>query len=134
MSTTVTAKLIKIQERPHGFSSFNPNWTDEPNLNTYFVQSVQAYANNWLKDKGWLSLNTVFQMLGLEETEEGALAGWVKQDPIREGMSGRIITPGTYIDFGLLRRGPLRDDTRPFTLIFNVNSTNVFRDKNKENH
>jgi hypothetical protein len=92
--------------KSEAFDKSNPNWSEIPGQNMLFLQSVQEYANEVLRDQEFLTLNEVYKMLGLEQNEEGALSGWTKD---------------AYVDFGL-SEGPIE-------LTLNPNSTNVFRDK-----
>lgn len=94
------------------FTPSNMRWSRTYGLNRMFLQAQQGYANQMLANRGFLTLNEVFDMLSLPQTEEGALTGWV----------GNI-----EIDFGPEADIPPTD--RPeIKLQFNVNSTNVFKD------
>lgn len=74
---------------------------------------MRTYANHLLANRGFLTLNEVFDLLSLPPTEGGALTGWV----------GDI-----EVDFGEEADIPPTD--RPeIKLQFNVNSHNVFQDK-----
>lgn len=95
------------------FDTTNRNWSRTYGNNRMFLQAQQHYANVLLADRGFLTLNEVYDMLDLPKTESGALTGWV----------GDIA-----IDFGEEADIPPIDKPA-ITLQFNVNSTNVFRDK-----
>jgi hypothetical protein len=98
---------------PHQFDRFfdeeNPNWSSDSTRNLMFIQSTEAHLNSVLRKDGFVTMNDVFSMLGFERTERGALAGWFGD---------------ASIDFGLVS-----DLGEPISLTFNINSTNVFRDK-----
>lgn len=91
------------------FDAENPNWTSDSMRNLMFIQSAEAYLNTVLRKDGFVTMNDVFSMLGFERTERGALAGWFGN---------------AFIDFGLVS-----DQEHLISLTFNINSTNVFRDK-----
>lgn len=73
------------------FDEYNPNWSNVPNQNQYFVQSVQNHANDLLRVKGKVYLNDVYDMLGIDREEFGQVVGWVKNSETGDG----------YIDFGV---------------------------------
>jgi len=73
------------------FDEMNPNWSQVPHQNQMFLASQMTYANMQLRAKGRVYLNDVYDMLGLERSEEGQVVGWV--DNSENGDS--------YIDFGV---------------------------------
>lgn len=96
------------------FDTRNVNWSRTYGNNRLFLQAQRAYANVLLTDRGFLTLNEVFGLLSLPPTEEGALAGWV----------GDTIA----VDFGEEADIPPTDKSS-IKLLFNINSHNVFHDK-----
>lgn len=95
-----------MKSKSETFDKSNPNWSEVPGQNMLFLQSVQDFANETLREQEFLTLNEVYKLLGFEQTEEGALVGWTKD---------------AYVDFGL--------SEGPIDLTLNPNSDNVFRDK-----
>lgn len=89
-------------------------WSPVAGNNRMFLQTTRNWANDILASRGYLPLNEVLHMLGLAQTEEGALIGW-------------IFNPPYEVDFGEEADAPLPG--KPVLLTFNTNSTNVFRDK-----
>lgn len=77
------------------FDQSNPNWDENPTFNLMFLKSQLAIANDILHTKGHIFLNEVYDMLGFEHTQIGAVTGWVLGDG------------DDYVDFGLY------DQTRP---------------------
>lgn len=69
-------------------------WQKQPEYNRFFLQCQQNYANDLLRVKGWVTLNEVYEMLGLKRTQAGMVVGWVLDDG--DG----------YIDFGVFNNGP----------------------------
>lgn len=108
---------MPIERVEASFDPRNKNWSRTYGFNRMFLQAQQSYANVMLADRGYLTLNEVFDLIGLDGTEPGALTGWVRDDDI-------------VVDFGEEADIPPvdRDDIR---LQFNVNSTNVFQDMKK---
>jgi len=72
------------------FDQTNKNWTPEHMHNSYFVQCQQRYANDLLNARGHIFLNEVYKMLGMPESREGCIVGWLK------GGNG-----DGFVDFGV---------------------------------
>lgn len=72
------------------FDEYSPHWEKDPELNRIYIQCQQNYANNLLIARGHLFLNEVYDMLGIERSQAGAVVGWVI------GKEG-----DNYVDFGL---------------------------------
>lgn len=73
------------------FDARNDNWQGSRELNRPFLQSQQNRANDRLHARGHITLNEVYDMLGIERTPEGMMAGWILDE---DG-------PGdNYVDFG----------------------------------
>lgn len=59
---------------------FDPScssWNDDPEINSLFLKSQQAYANVRLRSKGHIFLNEVYDMLGIDRSPEGSIVGWL---------------------------------------------------------
>lgn len=89
-------------------------WSNDPVTNVMFLRCQQNYANEKLKQRGYLFLNEVYDMLGLSRTRAGQLEGWV-YDP-------DYPTGDNYVDFGLDESWykPLFEDRNHILLKFNV--------------
>lgn len=80
------------------FDESNPNWEKDPALNRNFLQCVQNYANDLLKQKGHLFLNEVLVMLGYEPTQAGQVMGWaLYDDKVKMNAHGAK----GYVDIGI---------------------------------
>lgn len=75
------------------FDEYSSYWTKDPEYNLMFLRAQQAYANDKLKAQGYLFLNEVHELLGLEKTKEGQVVGWIydPENPIGDN----------YVDFGI---------------------------------
>lgn len=71
----------------------NTGWTKNPELNKVFLIQQQNYANDKLKLNGILTLNEVYDMLGVQRTGYGQIAGWVYTEDCSAGDN--------YVDFGI---------------------------------
>jgi len=85
------------------FDESNPYHTKDPEQNRYFLSSQQNFANEKLREKGFLFLNDILEMLGFPKTRLGQIWGWTYDEtcPISDN----------YIDFGLFNfdREKIRD-------------------------
>jgi hypothetical protein len=84
--------------------------------NQMFLQSQQNYANDYLIAHGYLFLNDVYDLLGLERTQAGQVVGWVRG---KDGGDG-------YVDFGIFENDTVMGkqfamgNSRSILLDFNV--------------
>ena len=72
----------------------NPFWNDASNeYNMMFIKNQERYANDLLKARGYLFLNTVYELLGLPISQEGNVVGWIydKNNPVGDN----------FVDFGI---------------------------------
>lgn len=60
------------------FDENNKNWNTNPEYNLLFLRAQQNYANDRLTRKGYLMLNDVYDMLGIERSTAGQIVGWLK--------------------------------------------------------
>ena len=72
------------------FDDSNMEWTKDQTYNLHFLKSQQNMANQILKDRGYIFLNEVYQMLGFEPVPFGQLVGWMN------GIGG-----DGFVDFGI---------------------------------
>lgn len=77
-------------------SSTSKEWMNSPDYNHTFLICQQNSANNKLQRDGYLFLNTVYRMLGLDETPTGAICGWLMPKDGEDGVGDG------YVDFGML--------------------------------
>lgn len=97
--TTVT-KTVEVADPNAAHSIYsvvwcegNAGWTRSAELNKVFLIQTQNAANDKLRLNGILTLNEVYDMLGIPRTAYGQIAGWVytEDDSIGDG----------YVDFGI---------------------------------
>lgn len=68
-------------------------WSKDPEKNLFFLRRQQDYANEVLKAKGYLFLNDVYEMIGIQRTKAGQCVGWIydEKNPIGDNC----------VDFGI---------------------------------
>lgn len=120
---TTTKKTVQISEgvSPDIYSVFYDDgckgWTKSPDLNKAFLLDRQAEANFLLKRRGVVTLNDVYDMLGIPRTGFGQRAGWVYTG---DGTAG-----DDHIDFGIfdMERAKARDfvNGHERTILLNFN-------------
>lgn len=96
------------------FGEHNPNWNDTDEYNKIFIQAQQNYANDLLRARGYVFLNDVHEMLGLERTKAGQIVGWVLN-----GSGDNFIDFGVFADSYQGMRF-VSGDERSIWLDFNV--------------
>ena len=100
------------------FDEGSPNYTRRSGENRIFLTSAQAMFNDLLNRRGYVTLNQVYDHLGLEETPEGQYIGWYRRNQGSEDVK--------YIDFGIFnldneRTRAFINDQEPSVLLdFNV--------------
>lgn len=119
---TKTVKRIKKDGLPSIYARIwdensSTSWSREPHYNQMFLRAQQNYANDRLRAIGYLFLNDVYEMLGMNRSPEGQLVGWV----LDGGNSDN------YVDFGIFDSHNLHEalrfvngDEKSIVLDFNV--------------
>ena len=97
--TTVT-KTVEVADPNAAHSIYsivwcegNTGWTRNAELNKVFLIQTQNAANDKLRLNGILTLNEVYDMLGVQRTAYGQIAGWVYTEDDSIGDA--------YVDFGI---------------------------------
>lgn len=90
---TVTEATINKSDYAKFFDEYCTGWTKDPEMNLYFLNSQQNYANDKLKSQGYLFLNDVYKMLGIPVTKAGQCVGWIydEKNPVGDN----------FVDFGI---------------------------------
>lgn len=92
-STTEYADPNTYSEFARFFDDGCLGWTKDPEANLTFLKQQQNYASDKLKRKGFLFLNDVYSMLGIQPTKAGQIVGWIydEKNPIGDN----------FVDFGI---------------------------------
>lgn len=59
------------------FTKANPNWEQNSDYNEMFIRNVQNYCNAYLRANKVLTLNQVYDQLGMPTTKAGMVVGWI---------------------------------------------------------
>ena len=100
------------------FDEYCDQWVKDAEMNRYKVQQIQNWCNEKLKARGYLRLNEVYEMFGMEKSKAGQRAGWV-YDPKNPDLEN-------YITFGIFdvqdrnKRDFVNGRERSVLLDFNV--------------
>lgn len=116
-----TMKRNVVNGQPSIYARFfdegNMNYQKDAGFNRIFLNAQQNYANDFLRHRGYIFLNDVYDMLGMDRTPEGAVVGWLMGS--QEGDS--------FVDFGIFsnpdsleKRLFVNGDERSVLLDFNV--------------
>lgn len=97
------------------FDETSNDWDNDPEYNYMFLTTMQRWANDMLRSRGYLFLNEVYKTLGLVETQAGQIVGWVydTNNPFIDN----------FVDFGLpkgSRKKVIKEFEKPILLDFNV--------------
>lgn len=77
------------------FDSSSDCWEDDPEVNLMFLKAQQKYANDLLVSRGYLFLNEVYDLLGIQVTKAGQAVGWLyDKKKVEQDYDG-------YVDFGI---------------------------------
>lgn len=66
----------QISQYTRVFDETNPNWSNNPEENMFFLEIAQNMFTDMLRSRGYLFLNEVYDYLGFESSEEGDIIGW----------------------------------------------------------
>lgn len=96
---TVT-KTVDVIEDPNKHSIYARffdetclGWAKDAEVNFTFLKLQMSHANKILQERGYLFLNEVYDMLGIQKTAAGQVVGWVydEKNPIGDN----------FVDFGI---------------------------------
>lgn len=59
------------------FDASSNQWSKTPEYNFVFLRAQQNFANDLLRSRGYIFLNEVYDMLGLERSYQGQVVGWM---------------------------------------------------------
>ena len=77
------------------FDEGNDFYEKDAESNLYFLRAQQNFVNDKLKARGYMTLNDVYERIGIPTTKAGQVVGWI-YDPENPNHKG-----DNYIDFGI---------------------------------
>lgn len=86
-------KLTDYSPFARFFDEACAGWDDDAEYNLLFLRKQEQWANDVLKARGYLFLNEVYRSLGIPETKQGQIAGWIYDEKCPNGDN--------YVSFGL---------------------------------
>lgn len=96
---TKVTKTVEVMD-PNMYSTYARfyddgciGWQKDPEHNLFFLKMQQNHANDLLKAQGYLYLNDVYEMLGINKTKAGQIVGWVYDEVNPVGDN--------FVDFGI---------------------------------
>ena len=90
-----TPQKVQYSDFARFFDETNPYWSKQPEYNLMFLNQTERFMNQKLQAQGHLTLNEVYDALGIPKTKAGMVVGWY-YDPYDEELSG-----DNYVDFGI---------------------------------
>lgn len=105
-SEVTQKRTIQVAEGPlHDefsriFDETCPNWVKDANKNKFFIMQVERFANQKLREQGYLFMNDVLEALGFDKTAAGQVVGWTynKGNPDSEGCVSFGIFDDLHVD------------------------------------
>lgn len=93
-------------------------WTKDPEYNLTFLLQQQQYANELLKRRGWLTLNEVYDMLGIPRSKAGMVVGWYYDE--KNPVGDNVVDFGIFDTHKSVNRDFVNGYERTILLDFNV--------------
>lgn len=93
-------------------------WTKSAEYNLLFLKQQQAHANKLLQQNGYLFLNDVYEMLGIQKTQAGQVVGWVYDE--KNPIGDNFVDFGIYDLYNESKRNFVNGYERTILLDFNV--------------
>lgn len=115
---TVNVAYPEHSEYARFFDERCAGWEKDAELNLMFLRRQQDYANEKLRARGYLFLNEVYEMLGIQKTQAGQIVGWIydEENPIGDNM----VDFGIYDLYNEKKRDFVNGYERSILLDFNV--------------
>lgn len=75
------------------FDEYSPSWSNDPEVNLFFLKCQQNYCNDLLKARGHVFLNEVYDRLGMDRSEAGSVVGWILSN---DGSTDNYVSFGVF--------------------------------------
>lgn len=102
-SSTEAKTALHMTERnvsPYArfFDDYSTSWSGDADQNKIFLLHQQNYFNDLLRVNGHVFLNDVYKALGMSQTPQGQLVGWLYDPKDQTG------TRDNFVDFGIFEK------------------------------
>lgn len=120
--TVKTASIDNHSTYARFFCEGCNGWDQDPNYNLLFLRAQQDSANEKLRSRGYLLLNEVYEMLGVDVSVAGNTVGWLYD----KNKNDNEQADDCYVDFGIYNvqdpnnRAFVNGKTNTVLLDFNV--------------
>lgn len=104
------------------FDEYCTGYSKSPMANINTINLVRAQAQNMLETRGYLFLNEVYKLFGMDQSEAGQVVGWIfkKEDGGKDG----------YVDFGIGSAGLTESRREAQSLFLNGIEKSILLDFN----
>ena len=117
--TIEVADIYEPSDYARFFDEFCSGWKRDAEYNLTFVKHQQNYANEKLKSQGYLFLNDVYDMLGIQRTKAGQIVGWI-YDEAHPDIYDNFVDFGIYNIYNEKARDFVNGREKSILLDFNV--------------
>lgn len=116
--TVQVADVDQPSEWARFFDDGCRGWDKNPEFSLMFLLKQQEFATERLKARGWLTINEVYEALGIPRTEGGQVVGWYydESDPLRDN----VVDFGIYDMYSAKKRDFVNGYEKVILLDFNV--------------
>lgn len=77
LDSTMEAFFEKLNTEVYEFNHHNPNWQKVEEHNRFFIAGNQNIMNDTLSARGVVFINDVLRHLGIDQTQDGQVFGWI---------------------------------------------------------
>lgn len=116
--TVNSADPNNISDYARFFDEYCEGWTKDPEYNLMFLKLQQSQANKILQTRGYLYLNEVYEMLGMDKTKAGHVVGWIYDE--KNPVGDNFVDFGIYDLYDEKKRAFVNGWERSILLDFNV--------------
>lgn len=120
--TVKTADPNEYSTYARFFDESCKGWTKSPETNLIILRQQQNYANEKLKHRGYLFLNEVYDMLGIDRVKAGQIVGWYYDETNPSGDN--------FVDFGVYNQERSEDCNERVRAFVNGKEKNILLDFN----
>lgn len=119
VTTNVVTKYdLSYSDYAKFFDESSVYWSKDPEENLRILKEIELEANEQLMKKGYLYLNEVYDLLGIEKTNAGRVVGWIYDE--KNPIGDNLVDFGMYDSSNERKRMFINGYERSILLDFNV--------------